>query len=144
VWIILFCFLLLLLFPFLFCICSRRFSDYARLCEKNRKSWPALQHRFLFFFLSPFSRVRLASDPSCSGFLFVSVDFVLVQYPVCYINGMTKSFLYREFLSADRLRNRILREMRHEISPMVVHVIIRETNENISIFIVRKFFKIYL
>jgi len=40
-------------FLYLFASFSR---DYARLCEKNRKSWPALQHYFIFLFVTVFSR----------------------------------------------------------------------------------------
>lgn len=93
-------------FPF---SCMHLFASFSpRLCEKNRKSWPALQHRFIyiffsFFFLSPFSRVRLASDPSCSGF-FVSVDFVLVQRPACHINEVTKSSFHSDSIRGSSIR----------------------------------------
>lgn len=96
--------------------------DYARKIGNPGPHYSTV----LFFFLSPFSRVRLASDPSCSG-LRLRRFRLGPTAPVRYINGMTKSRSFIAILSADRLRNRILIERCDEISHyLVVHVIIRE------------------
>lgn len=95
------------------------FLDYARLCEKNRKSWPALQHRFIFLLVAVFSRssglrsflLRLSS-PSTSSW----------SNCLPAANETTKS-PFLKCLSANQSRNGILTERSNEISSMVVHVV---------------------
>lgn len=88
-----------LFFLYLFASFSPRLRlDYAR---KNRKSWPALQHRFIYIFLSPFSRVRLASDPFCSGFSSSSISFWSNGLPAILTKWRNRPFIV--ILSADRL-----------------------------------------
>lgn len=60
---------LLLLSVFLFASFSRDYYtlDYARKIGNPGPHYSTIFYLF-FFFLSPFSRVRLASDPSYSGF----------------------------------------------------------------------------
>lgn len=101
------------LFPFFYMHLSASFSP--RLCEKNRKSWPALQHRFIyifFFFCRRFLAFDwLASDPSCSGFSSPSISFWSNGLPAILTKWRNRPFIV--ILSADRLfakRNILLTE----------------------------------
>lgn len=66
-------------FYFFLCICSRRLYpttlDYARKIGNPGPHYSTVFNFFFFFYLSPFSRVRLASEPFCSGLSSPSISF---------------------------------------------------------------------
>jgi len=111
VWIILFRFLLLL-YPPVFCIYSRHFPaitlDYARKIGNPGPHYSTI----LFFFLSPFSRVRLASDPSYSGFRLrrfrLGPTICLLHYEMTnrFFNTNRGSSLYEFYRKCDNSRAR--------------------------------------
>lgn len=120
VWIILFRFLLLFyLFRFLFFVFIRvvfpTTLDYARKIGNPGPHYSTV----LVFISSPFPRVCLASDPSCSG---LRLRRFHLGPMACYTNRMTKSPLQnsdsiRVLLSKQNFK----RTVRRDIS-MVVHV----------------------
>lgn len=105
-------------FPFSYMHLFASFSP--RLCEKNRKSWPALQHRFIYIFFSFFfCRRFLAFDwppiRPVPAFSSPSISFWSNGLPAILTKWRNRPFIV--IPSADRLfakRNFITEEVQRD------------------------------
>lgn len=106
-------------FYFFLCICSRRLYpttlDYARKIGNPGPHYSTVFNFFFFFYLSPFSRVRLASEPFCSGLSSPSISFWSNRLSAILTKWRSRFFL-RNAYPRIVLRNGTLPENCDEIS----------------------------